>query len=340
MRFVQGGGSIDGHPILRTETLKQMLGEKASQSGDSESYGFGIGTSRGQRYWYAGGDLGGYHTVLLWFPERDRALLTMAASASNVATWNLVPEIMQSWFGAEKQSNPAPITPFPGARESATRVAGTYRPVRYPHHDLGKTFVVTMDQSVRANGDGSIAYGGEGWIAVDPLRFRNAADGRELTFQGDATGQIRFMNRENERIAWYQSGRAAIVFYFGFILLSIAILYRNRHGGNAPLNWMAATVLVHSVWWLGAALIADPQRLILGNPWYLTAGLAFGAAVPFGWILFVGSMCRDLSGTSYPASRLLSRGLTALGLGLYIPFILYWQLTSLPALDAIVRPGF
>jgi hypothetical protein len=26
-----------------------------------------------------------------------------------------------------------------------------YRPVRYPHHDLGKTFTVTMDQSVRAN---------------------------------------------------------------------------------------------------------------------------------------------------------------------------------------------
>ena len=80
--------------------------------------------------------------------------------------------------------------------------------------------MVTLDQSVRANGDGTIAYGGERWIAVKPLQFRNVADGRQLTFQEDSSGKIRFMNRESERVAWYQSGPAAIAFYFGFILLS------------------------------------------------------------------------------------------------------------------------
>ncbi len=65
-----------------------------------------------------------------------------------------------------------------------------YWPVRYPHHDLGKTFVVSMDQQVLANGDGSLTYEGERWIAVEPLRFRNVADSRELTFQQDANGQI------------------------------------------------------------------------------------------------------------------------------------------------------
>jgi CubicO group peptidase (beta-lactamase class C family) len=331
VRFVQGGGSSDGHQILRPETLNRMLGEKANQSGDLESYGFGIGTRQGQRYWYAGGDLGGYHTVLLWFPEHDRALVTMAASASNVATWNLVPQIMQSWFGAEKQSAAVPITPFGDARESAARVAGTYRPVRYPHHDLGKTFTVTMDQSVRANADGSITYAGGRWIAVESLRFRNVTNGRELTFQEDSTGQIRFLNRESERIAWYQSGRAAIVFYFGFVLLSVFVLWRNRRSENArPLRWMAALILIHSVSWLGAALVADPQRLILGNPWYLSGALAFGTVVPLGWVFLVASTCWGFVRRSYPAAHRLSVVLTTLVLGLYIPFIAYWQLIALP----------
>ena len=330
VRFVQGEGLIDGHQVLRSETLLRMLSEKANLSGDAESYGFGAGTSRGQRYWYAGGDLGGYHTVLLWFPEQDRALVTLAASSSNVATWNLVPEIMQSWFGTKKQPTAIPITPLPNAREWAARVAGTYRPVRYPHHDLGKTFMVTMDQPVRANADGSIAYGGEQWVALEPLRFRTVAGERQLTFQEDSSGQIRFLNRESERIAWYQGGRTAIAFYFCFLLLSLFIIWRNWRGRNAPLRWMAAAILIHSVSWLGAVLVADPQRLILGNPWYLTAVLVFGTLVPLVWVFLVASTCRGLTRASYPASHWLSAILAALGLGLYIPFILYWRLTVLP----------
>ncbi len=340
VRFVQGGGLVNGRQILRPDTLSRILGAKASQSGGEESYGFGIGTSRGQRYWYAGGDLGGYHTVLLWFPEHDRALVTMAASASNLATWNLVPEIMQSWFGPEKQSTAVPITPFAGARQSAARVAGTYRPLRYPHHDLGKTFTVTMDQSVRANSDGSIAYAGGRWIAVESLRFRNVTDGRDVTFQTDSTGQIRFLNRESERIAWYKSGSAAMVFYFCFILLSVFVLWRNPRGEDArPIRWTAAAILMHSVFWLGAVLAADPQRLILGNPWYLTIALAFGAGIPLVWAFLVASTCRGLAKRSSPTAHPLSLVLTTLGLGLYIPFTAYWQLTALPAFEAILRHG-
>jgi len=316
-----------------------MLGENANLANESESYGFGTGIYRGERYWLSGGDLGGYHTVLFWFPEHDRrALVVMAASASNVATYNLVSKVMESWFGAGKKSSASPIAAIPSARELAMRVAGTYRPVRYPHHDLGKTFVVTMDQSVHANADGSITYGGERWIAVEPLRFRNVADGRQLTFQGDSSGQIRFMNRESERIAWYQSGRAAIAFYFCFVLLSVFILWRSENA--RPLRWMAAVMLIHSISWLGAVLVVDPQRLILGEPWYLKGALAVGTVVPLVWAFYAASMCRLLIRKSYPSSNPLSAILTALGLGLYTPFIMYWQLTSLPVVEAILRNRF
>jgi len=339
VRFVQGEGSIDGHQVLRPETLSRMLGENTNLANESESYGFGIGIYRGERYWLSGGDLGGYHTVLFWFPEHDRrALVVMAASASNVATYNLVSKVMESWFGAPKKSSVGPVAAIPGARELAMRVAGTYRPARYSYHDLGKTFVVTLDQSVQANGDGSITYRGERWIAVEPLRFGNVADGRQLTFQEDSNGRIRFLNRESVRIAWYQSGHAAIAFYFGFILLSVFILWRNGRSENArPLRWMAAAILIHSISWLGAALVADPQRLILGIPWYLTAALAIGVVVPLAWLYLAASTCRLFIKKSCPLWVRLNATLAALGLGLYIPFIMYWQLTALPVLEATLR---
>ncbi len=123
-RFVQGVGSIDGRQILRPETLARLLGESdLDPAGQSESYGFNKGINRGQRYWYAGGDLGGYHTILLWFPDHNRALITMAASASNVATWNLVPSVMQSWFGVEQKAAAKPLHAIPNAVKFAARAA-------------------------------------------------------------------------------------------------------------------------------------------------------------------------------------------------------------------------
>ncbi len=333
VRFVQSRGSIDGRQVLHSETLSRMLGENSDLANETESFGFGIGINRGERYWYAGGDLGGYHTVLLWFPDHERALVTMASSASNAATWNLVPKVMASWFGPEKKSSTAPAAALPNAREFAERVAGTYRPLRYPHHDLGKTFIITTDQTVGANGDGSITYGRERWIAVEPLRFRNISDGRYLTFQQDSGGRIRFLNRENERITWYQSGLAAIVSYFCFLLFCAIILWRSwGREGARPLRWLTSAILIHSVCWLGAALLADPQRLMLGNPSYLTAVLAFGSTLPFLWSYLAISTCQGVVRKSWPIPDALSRLLATFGLALYIPFVVYWQLALLPPL--------
>ena len=336
-RFVQASGSVDGRPVLRPETLRQMLGGTSEPGGDSESYGFGSGTNRGERYWYAGGDLGGYHTVILWFPEHEKALITLAASPNVMATWGLVPKIMEVWFGPPKVSVRAvPVTPVPHAREWATRVAGIYRPVRYPHSDIAKTFVITMDRSVQVNPDASLNYGGDKWIAVAPLRFRHVSEERYLTFQEDSNGHIRFLNRDAERIAWYQSGRATIVFFFGFIALAAALLWVCRRSVDCrPLHWTAWAVIAHSFLWLGAVLLSDPQRLILGIPWYLTVALTFGMIVPLLWLLLAGSICAALWRRSWPTSVACGRVLATVLLAFYFPFIWSWHLTILPELIAV-----
>lgn len=43
-------------------------------------------------------------------------------------------------------------------------------------------------------------------------------------------------------------------------------------------------MLIHSLVWVGAALIADPQRLILGIPWYLNIALSLGLFVAVAWL--------------------------------------------------------
>jgi hypothetical protein len=220
----------------------------------------------------------------------------MAASASDMATWGLVPKVMERWFGPEDKRPTAPkVMPNLQARDFARRVAGVYRPVRYPHFDLGKTFVVTMDRAVGANPDGSLNYGGERWIAIAPLRFQQQNGTRYLTFQEDAKGRIQFMDRSMERIAWYESGQAAIICYFAFLILSVSALFFHRGDPNArPLHWMGWAVLLHSVLWLGAALLVDPQRLILGLPWYLIGALSFGVVVPFVWVYLAVATVRAI----------------------------------------------
>jgi CubicO group peptidase (beta-lactamase class C family) len=333
-QFVQNRGLVDGRAVLHAETVDRMLGAEPGQTSAAEGLGFGLGVNRGERYWYSGGDLGGYHTVLLWFPDHGRALLTTAASSSEMATWNLVPKVVEHWFGGETNRNSAPkAIPYSKARERGARVAGTYRPVRYPHFDLGKTFSITMDQVVRANADGSLQYGGERWIAVAPLRFRHETEARYLTFQEDAGGSVRFMDRSRERIAWYQSGRAAIVSYFGFLILSIAVLMIYWSNNRAqPLRWLAWAITIHSVAWLGAALAADPQRLILGLPWYLIGALAFGTVVPLVWIYLAATAVRALVTGAWPMPLRVAAALTAALSALYLPFTLFWQLTLLPVL--------
>ena len=334
VRFVQAGGFINGREVLRRETLRQMLGATAQAGSDSESYGFGSGINRGEQYWYAGGDLGGYHTVILWFPEHGKALITLAASPSVMATWGLVPKIMEAWFGQPKKAPAAPVIPHVRAREYATRVVGIYRPVRYPHHDIAKTFVITMDRPVQMNPDASLNYGGEKWIAVAPLRFRHEFEERYLTFEADSGGHIHFLNHDAERVSWYQSGRAAVAFFFGFIGLAVALLWMCRRSSNCrPLRWTSWALILHSCLWLGAVLFADPQRLIIGIPWYLTVALTVGMTVPLLWLFLFGSTCAALWRRKWPISVACGRVLATALLSIYLPFIWFWNLTILPILQ-------
>lgn len=313
-QFIQNGVPVGGVPVLRAEEP------------------LGVGVKWEQRYWYAGGDLGGYHTVLLWFPDHDCALVTVAAGVSEMATWGMVPEVVHCWFGDGKAPRTSEqIVPNPHPAEYSRKVAGIYRPVRYPHFDIAKTFAVTMDQVVKSEADGSITYNGQRWLPMAPLRFREVSGPQELTFQTDSQGRVRFVDNSAERIAWYQSGRAAIALYFGFIVLCvIALIVQRNRASMRALGVTAGLILAHSVAWLSAALAADPQRLILGLPWYLSCALAIGTIVPFAWIYLVAVTARAAFNGAWPTSALAMSTAGVLAFAFYIPFEFYWRIMLWP----------
>jgi len=320
-RSVSGGG------------LTTTLGDLAVFAGwiqnearlDSQGYGFGFGTNRGQKYWYAGGDLGGYHTVILWFPEHRRAMVVAAASDSTMSTWGLVPKVMQKWFGEPEAAGDRHSSDS-AAAVSQVDVAGIYRPVRYPHRDIGKTFIVASERAVTRNADQSLSFQGRRWRATEAMRFRDTAGDEVLTFRWTKNGQL-LLNREFERIAWYASGRVAIGAYFGFLIASLFAIWRCRKvAGLQMLRWTALSIAIHSVAWLGAVLAADPQRLILGLPWYVSAATSAGWLCLAPWLMLAATTAIAVRNRSVSRGQGLGLCAATIGLGWYVPFLWYWRI--------------
>jgi hypothetical protein len=83
---------------------------------------------------------------------------------------------------------------------------------------------------------------------------------------------------------------------------------------------------------LGSVLVADPQRLILGLPWYLMIALGFGAVVFLAWFYLAVATARELFRKSMPLPLRAACVFFAGAFALYLPFIDYWRLTLLPVL--------
>lgn len=112
--------------------LLKLLRVVQSRGDIQKEFGFGFGTNRGQEYVSASGDLGGYHAVLLWFPEHQRALVTLATGPRVNLCWDLVPRVMDAWFGPEKR----PATPATPAPRKERNLSAGALPASRPIEDL------------------------------------------------------------------------------------------------------------------------------------------------------------------------------------------------------------
>ena len=275
--------------------------------------GYWTGNDRGHHLVGASGDSGGFHSVLMAFPDEQIGYFTLVSGGGNAVAWNFYEKFATISFGPKTTAEVHPFAVAGMTRKNTARFAGLFRTVRYPHHDLSKTFILTDLTRVSVDRDGALRVYGARWLPIGPLEFRKDDGTEKLTFQTDASGRVRFLNSSDERISWYESGYASIAFYFIFIGLFVAGVCKAKK----MMRWISAVVLLHCIGWLTVCLLIGPENLIFGLPRELKAILLIGTLLP---LLAAASMY-----ALWRNRRTLNYVLAATILA-YIPFVSYWNL--------------
>ncbi len=194
-----------------------------------------------------------------------------------------------------------------------SRFAGLYRTVRYPHHDLSKTFILMDLTRVSLAKNGGLQIYGRRWLPTGPWTFRKEGGTDLMTFQTDEAGRICFLNDSQERISWYETGYAAIAFYFSFLITFTVGIIRSKR----LMRGISAIVLLHSLGWLAVCLAIGPSNLIFGLPFILKCILSIGTLLPLLAAAALLAAWRRRIRLNY----ILAASVLA-----YIPFVWYWNL--------------
>ena len=300
-------------PVLSAHSFEEMTARPEPAIRILHGLGYWTGNDRGHHLVGASGDSGGFHSVLMAFPDQHIGYFTLVSGGGNAIAWNFYEPFAIASFGPKTTAEGRPVAISGMARETTSRFAGFYRTVRYPHHDLSKTFILTNLTSVSVDHDGALRVYGARWLPIGHLEFSKEDGSEKLSFQTDASGQVRYLNSSDERISWYETGYANIAFYFIFMGLFIAGLWK----GKTMMRWISAVVLLHCAGWLCVSLIIGPENLIFGLPLGLKAILLVGTLLP---LLAVASIF-----VAWRKRRTLNYILAATLLA-YIPFVSYWNL--------------
>jgi CubicO group peptidase (beta-lactamase class C family) len=299
--------------VLSTQSFEEMTTRPDPAIRIVHGLGYWTGNDRGHHLVGASGDSGGFHSVLMASPDEQVGYFTLVSGGGDAVAWNFYEQFATVRFGPKTAAKVHPLAVTGMTRENMSRFAGFYRTVRYPHHDLSKTFILTDLTRVSVDRDGALRVYGTRWLPVGPLEFRKDDGTEKLSFQTDASGRVQFLNSSNERISWYETGYVNIAFYFIFIGLFVWGVWTAKK----MMRWISALALLHCVGWLSVCLLIGPENLIFGLPLGLKAILLIGTFLPLLAAASIYSAWRN--------RRTLNYVLTATVLA-YIPFVSYWNL--------------
>jgi CubicO group peptidase (beta-lactamase class C family) len=300
-------------PVLEAHSFEEMTVPPEPAIRILHGLGYWTGNDRGHHLVGASGDSGGFHSVLMAFPDEHIGYFTLVSGGGNSIAWDFYERFATPTFGpkATAESSAGPVGAM--TRENGSRYAGFYRTVRYPHHDLSKTFILLNLTRVSVDHEGALRVYGARWLPIGQHTFRKENGSETLSFQTDESGRVRFLNSSDERITWYETGYANIAFYFIFVGLFVAGVWK----GKAWMRWISAVVLLHCAGFLSVCLIIGPENLIFGLPLALKAILLVGTLLPLLALASVLAAWRDRKTLNY----ILAATVLA-----YIPFVSYWNL--------------
>lgn len=184
-----GEGAFGRARILSERAARELLRQQVTMHPRLPGFAFGfqISDTNGQYIAEHGGNVGGFHSLLVVLPEHETGFFVVAHRENADLRSPLRKAILDRWF---PQSHPPPAPKAdPAAAPRLKRLEGTYRASTWCHtcpFDPARV----QDARVVANEDGSLALWVQRWIEVEPLFFRNADGTRRVGFSEDAQGRI------------------------------------------------------------------------------------------------------------------------------------------------------
>jgi hypothetical protein len=268
-----------GSPVLSAASFDQMAPPTEVGVRLARGFGFFSGNEHGHPLIAATGDIEEFHTLLAVFPDLHLGFAVVASSRSGAATTNFFRAVVNACVApaAAAATIARPSGPVV-LHDRTSTFSGLYRTVRYPHHELSKTFVLLDLTHVSARGDGTLYIDGRRYDPAGAGRFRPADGGATVSFVATADGR-QFLSRPDspslEKIHWWETGWFTIAIYFAALAICLVGLVKTRHLARA----ICSVALVYSLGWLVTLLLYGADNLILGIP------LALRILLFMAWLL-------------------------------------------------------
>jgi CubicO group peptidase (beta-lactamase class C family) len=340
-------GRLGDARILQESTARRMQQplHRHAPGVAAMAHGFIEGNRNGRRVVGHGGDTLWFHTQLELYPA-EKVGVFASFNTAGAAPGKLTEAFADRFFPPVEEATPRFPTVDAAARVS--RFVGSYRSIRFAHHDFTKVGALYSQVDVTDGGDGTLRLSTTGdarWIEAEPLLFREEKGDGAIAFREGRRGRPTHLFLGDlpvfafERVPRSESaglhgallGGAAVLFLATLVAGPAGALLRWRFQAPAAnrqarlplvarvLLWLASLVMVAFV--AGVLVYADPSQIMFGLPPRLgqvlmlpTAGAVLAIAC-LGCVLWIW---RARRGTA-PARLAYTLVVAAL-------FVVLWQL--------------
>ncbi|MFW6692184.1 serine hydrolase domain-containing protein [Streptomyces sp. MAR4 CNX-425] len=287
---------------------KRVLGEKALRLLQERHYGnderlpgmaYVLEERRhdGHRYLVKDGDVPGFHTNMVLFPEESLGVYVSYNGDGDGGKAALAADEVAE-LAAEHVYGKAEGTPKATVLEDIGRFEGSYRANRTSHSDFTRASALTGSIEVSAGDDGILTTNGplsadpdtteQKWRQIEPGLFQEVDGDARIAFKGNRLAVSTDVSVAFDKVAWYESPvlhMQLLTGGLGVIALSmvcwpaVALVRRSRDPRPGPraarlLAWVNS-LLLGGVTACFAMLVADSnvmnQTVFLGDSPLLTA---------------------------------------------------------------------
>ncbi|GMW01188.1 MAG: hypothetical protein AMXMBFR84_23250 [Candidatus Hydrogenedentota bacterium] len=281
-------GQYNGARILGEDTVRMMHARQFSHDPRLNGICFPFFERRrnGVRTIEHRGDLPGFASSLILFPDYNFGFFVSSTNPSSLTRTALADQLMIRYFPANASEPP----PSSGDRAAAQAAAGTYRFTRYASRTLEKLNTLTSQLQVSANEDGSITLQSDDPARVSPRGGQFYADeSRDLyvLFAADSANgrDMLYMNQNSyEKLFWYETARVQAGYLLAILIIfaSVVLLWpligikgiwkrEGRLNHEAPsascVGWVLAACNLVLLLGLGAGLfLIDEIEFMYGMP--------------------------------------------------------------------------